>query len=126
MGKDVVKGDGVTGRQPILKPGEVFEYTSTAPLSVRPLGTTIIAARMKGEYNYIVLKDGQETATEDQVKAGGDGSAELGMFHFVFPEEQRVIPVRTTDEADDEEDDSAASSSATATVTPPKSSPSSS
>ena len=124
--KDVVKGDGVTGRQPILKPGEVFEYTSTAPLSVRPLGTTIIAARMKGEYNYVVLQNGQETATEEQVKAGGDGSAELGMFHFVFPEEQRVIPVRSTDEIDEDDDDSAASSAATATVTPPKATASSS
>jgi len=101
--KDIVQGEGVTGRQPILKPGEVFEYTSTAPLSVRPLGTTIIAARMKGEYKYIVLKPGQETATEEQVKAGGDDSAELGMFHFVFPEEERVKPARSTE--DDDEDD---------------------
>merc|ERR1719491_1113203 len=38
--KDVVQGEGVTGRTPVLKPGEVFEYTSTAPLSVRPIGTT--------------------------------------------------------------------------------------
>jgi len=45
------------------------------------------------------------------------------MFHFVFPEEQRVIPVRSTDETDDDEDDSAESSSATATITPPKTSP---
>ena len=88
--KDVVQGEGVTGRQPILKPGEVFEYTSTAPLSVRPIGTTIIAARMRGEYRYVTLKPGQDTATEEQVKAGGDASAELGMFHFVFPEDQRV------------------------------------
>ena len=45
--KDIVSGQGVTGRQPILKPGESFEYSSTAPLNVRPLGTTIVAARMK-------------------------------------------------------------------------------
>jgi len=104
--KDVVQGEGVTGRQPILKPGDVFEYTSTAPLSVRPLGTTIIAARMRGEYRYVVLKDGQGTATPEQVKAGGDGGAELGMFHFVFPEEQRVKPYRqSSSESDDDEDD---------------------
>ena len=35
--KDVVQGPGVTGRQPVLKPGESFEYTYTAPLSVRPM-----------------------------------------------------------------------------------------
>lgn len=107
--KDVVQGEGVTGRQPILKPGEVFEYTSTAPLSVRPIGTTIIAARMRGEYRYVTLAPEQETATDDQVKSGGDASAELGTFHFIFPEDQRVIPFKRTedevDEDDDEEDD---------------------
>lgn len=113
--KDVVQGEGVTGRQPILKPGEVFEYTSTAPLSVRPIGTTIIAARMRGEYRYIILKAGQETATEDQVKAGGDASAELGTFHFIFPEDQRVIPFRRSeDEVDEDDDDDETESSATA------------
>ena len=103
--KDVVQGEGVTGRQPILKPGEVFEYTSTAPLSVRPIGTTIIAARMKGEYKYITLAADQETATPEQVKDGGDASAELGMFHFVFPEEQRVKPVQIADDDDEEEEE---------------------
>ena len=103
--KDVVQGEGVTGRQPTLKPGEVFEYTSTAPLSVRPIGTTIIAARMKGEYKYVALEADQETATPEQVKAGGDASAELGMFHFVFPEEQRVKPVQIADDDDSEEED---------------------
>ncbi len=42
--KDVVQGEGV------------FEYTSMAPLSVRPIGTT----------------------TPKQMKTGGDQSAELG------------------------------------------------
>jgi len=105
--KDVVQGEGVTGRQPILTPGEVFEYTSTAPLSVRPIGTTIIAARMRGEYKYVTLQKDQETATDEQVKTGGDASATMGMFHFVFPEEQRVKPIRSTadDDEDDEDDD---------------------
>jgi ApaG protein len=103
--KDVVQGEGVTGRTPILKPGETFEYTSTAPLSVRPIATTTIAARMKGEYKYVTLAPGQETATEDQLKEGGNASAELGMFHFVFPEEQRVKPVVSYDEDDDDEED---------------------
>jgi len=105
--KDVVQGEGVTGRTPILKPGEVFEYTSTAPLSVRPIGTTVIAARMRGEYRYVVLADGQATASDEQIQAGGDATAELGMFHFVFPEDQRVRPFRseTDDEEEEEEDD---------------------
>jgi len=106
--KDVVQGEGVTGRQPVLKPGEVFEYTSTAPLSVRPIGTTQIAARMSGEYRYCVLKEGQEKADDEQVNKGqGEAGAELAMFHFVFPEEQRVKPVRPSDDDDDDEDDEA-------------------
>jgi len=132
--KDVVQGEGVTGRQPILKPGEVFEYTSTAPLSVRPIGTTEIAARMRGEYRYITLQDGQDTATTEQVGNGGDAGAELAMFHFVFPEEQRVKPFKPSDDEDEEDDDddeppatpapkSSASSAKTATPPPaPKSS----
>jgi len=118
--KDVVQGEGVTGRTPILKPGEVFEYTSTAPLSVRPIGTTIIAARMRGEYRYITLKEGQETATEEQLQAGGEATAELGMFHFIFPEDQRVQPFRGTDDDDEDEeedDDDAPSSSSASTAT---------
>jgi len=134
--KDIVSGEGVTGRQPILKPGEVFEYTSTAPLSVRPIGTTIIAARMRGEYRYVILTDGQDTATPDQVEAGGDGSAELGTFHFVFPDEQRVQPFRPVEDDDDEEEEddddvapstpSAAASSSSTAAAPatPKTTPS--
>ena len=30
---DVVAGDGVVGEQPIIRPGEGFEYTSSAPLA---------------------------------------------------------------------------------------------
>merc|ERR1712232_1160313 len=103
--KDVVQGEGVTGRTPVLKPGEVFEYTSTAPLSVRPIGTTIIAARMKGEYRYEVLSEGQDTATDAQVESGGNETADLGTFHFIFPEDQRVKPYRAGVEKDDDDDD---------------------
>ena len=128
--KDIVQGQGVTGRQPILKPGETFEYTSTAPLSVRPLGTTSIAARMKGTYTYNILDN-------DGKSVGDEMEAELGMFHFVFPAEQRVKPVAaaasTVEEDEDDDDDdkptastsaSATSSSASAPTTAPASSPS--
>jgi ApaG protein len=104
--KDVVQGEGVTGRQPVLQPGEVFEYTSTAPLSVRPIGTTSIAARMSGEYRYCILPPGQDKATDEQVNKGqGEAGAELATFHFVFPEAQRVKPIRPSDDDDDEDDD---------------------
>ena len=116
--KDIVQGQGVTGRQPILKPGETFEYTSTAPLSVRPLGTTSIAARMKGTYTYNVLDT-------DGKALGDEMEAELGMFHFVFPPEQRVKPVATpSSTVEEEEEDDEPPAPAKATPTPTASPPS--
>lgn len=41
-----VRGLGVVGQQPTLKPGEHFEYTSTCPLST-PVGT------MRGSYQCV-------------------------------------------------------------------------
>merc|ERR1711862_929584 len=79
--KDVVQGPGVTGRQPVLKPGESFEYTSTAPLSVKPmLDKTKVVARMSGEYNFVQL------AEDEQTPLGSTPlKAELGAFHFILP-----------------------------------------
>jgi len=122
--KDVVQGEGVTGRQPVLQPGEVFEYTSTAPLSVRPIGTTEIAARMSGEYRYCILQDGQDKATDEQINKGqGEAGAELATFHFVFPEEQRVKPVRPTDDDDDEDEEDSSVKTTTVTSKAPASAP---
>lgn len=39
-----VRGDGVVGEQPVLKPGETYSYTSSCPL-VTPTGN------MRGNYN---------------------------------------------------------------------------
>ena len=47
-----VKGDGVVGEQPLLKPGESFEYTSGAAIAT-PVGT------MRGSYQ-MVAEDGVE------------------------------------------------------------------
>ena len=46
-----VKGLGVVGHQPLLKPGEQFEYTSYAVIAT-PVGT------MRGEY-FCVAEDGE-------------------------------------------------------------------
>jgi ApaG protein len=43
-----VKGDGVVGKQPVLKPGEAFEYTSGAPLST-PSGFMVGTYQMLAE-----------------------------------------------------------------------------
>ncbi len=45
-----VKGQGVVGKQPVLKPGESFEYTSGASIPT-PVGT------MRGSYR-MVAEDG--------------------------------------------------------------------
>lgn len=45
-----VKGDGVVGEQPVLRPGEAFRYTSGLPLET-PVGS------MRGTY-HCVAEDG--------------------------------------------------------------------
>ena len=47
-----VRGPGVVGYQPILKPGEDFQYTSGCPLTT-PIGT------MHGEFNLVVQSSGE-------------------------------------------------------------------
>ncbi|HEY1057532.1 MAG TPA: Co2+/Mg2+ efflux protein ApaG [Limnobacter sp.] len=41
-----IRGDGVVGEQPTLKPGQMFQYTSGCPLPT-PVGT------MKGDYTFV-------------------------------------------------------------------------
>jgi len=48
-----VHGDGVVGEQPILEPGETFDYTSGTPLPT-PSGF------MRGNFHMIVSETGEE------------------------------------------------------------------
>ena len=48
----VVEGDGVVGEQPVLEPGEAFEYTSGTPLET-PSGI------MVGLYHMVATTSGQ-------------------------------------------------------------------
>ncbi len=48
-----VRGPGVVGYQPVLKPGEEFEYTSGCPLTT-PVGT------MHGEFNMVLPDSGEK------------------------------------------------------------------
>jgi len=65
-----VKGLGVVGQQPLLKPGEAFEYTSGTRLRT-PTGT------MHGSF-FCVAEDGEKFDVDvpmfvlDAVSAGGD------------------------------------------------------
>ncbi len=45
-------GEGVVGEQPVLEPGEMFEYTSGCPLST-PVGT------MHGTYQLVDMHGNQ-------------------------------------------------------------------
>ena len=48
----VVQGDGVVGEQPVLEPGEAFEYTSGTPLET-PSGI------MAGAYHMVATVSGE-------------------------------------------------------------------
>ena len=43
-----VRGEGVVGEQPVLKPGEAFEYTSGTPLAT-PSGIMVASYQMETE-----------------------------------------------------------------------------
>lgn len=48
-----VDGDGVVGKQPVLKPGEIFEYVSGAPLET-PSGMMLGSYDMQTETGEII------------------------------------------------------------------------
>ena len=50
---DLVEGPGVVGEQPVLRPGEVFEYTSGTPLGT-PSGF------MEGSYGMTITETGEK------------------------------------------------------------------
>jgi ApaG protein len=52
-----VHGDGVVGEQPVLEPGEVFEYTSGTPLATS-------SGFMRGQYHMIVTDTGERFDAE--------------------------------------------------------------
>ena len=51
-----IQGDGVIGEQPILNPGEIFEYTSGAPLRT-PTGFMVGNYTMQGPEGMIFTVD---------------------------------------------------------------------
>jgi ApaG protein len=65
-----VRGPGVVGKQPVLEPGESFEYTSMCPLST-PWGS------MRGTYQMV-------TSTQER-------------FEIVIPTFALTAPYATTD-----------------------------
>lgn len=69
-----VRGSGVVGRQPVLEPGESFEYTSACPLTCKRNPANNVIGNMRGEYQFVKGDTGMETFT-----------AKVGRFYFVLP-----------------------------------------
>lgn len=67
----VVNGPGVVGKQPVLKPGESFEYTSGCPLGT-PSGIMAGSYAMRSE-------------------SGEDLDVEIPAFSLDVPDEVRVL-----------------------------------
>jgi ApaG protein len=70
--QEEVKGEGVVGRQPTLKPGDTFAYRSFCPLNT-PWGT------MEGSYQM----EGEDGAWFE---------VKVGRFYLVAPTERTPLP----------------------------------
>ncbi len=51
-----VRGDGVVGEQPVLQPGDVFEYTSGTPLPT-PSGIMVGSYKMRADDGHLMDVD---------------------------------------------------------------------
>lgn len=69
-----VRGEGVVGHQPDLKPGETFEYSSGCPIAT-PWGT------MEGEFSFVD-------------EHGERFDAVVGRFYLVSPRAEAVAAAR--------------------------------
>jgi ApaG protein len=70
-----VRGTGVVGRQPVLEPGESFEYTSACPLTCKVQPGVRVVGNMRGEYTFVQGDTGMDQFT-----------AEVGRLYFVLPD----------------------------------------
>lgn len=69
-----VKGPGVVGRQPVLEPGDSFEYTSSCPITAPLKDGQTIVGNMRGQFQFCKGDTGN-------VKF----SAEVDTFYFKIP-----------------------------------------
>jgi len=71
-----VRGPGVVGQQPVLEPGESFEYTSACPLRTAIVdGTDRVVGKMGGKYNFVFGDDGEKSF-----------SLKISDWYFILPE----------------------------------------
>ena len=79
--QNVVSGRGVVGEQPILRPGECFEYTSACPLqtsSILSLPSQHIGS-MEGHYGLAVFKENDLDFDLDQASLIEIGIRKFGL-----------------------------------------------
>lgn len=74
--KEVVRGAGIIGTQPIIPPGEVFTYKSACPLKVFPPRGKRVIGSMSGAYTLCKGNMGQHNFT-----------VKVSKFNFILPED---------------------------------------
>lgn len=79
--KEVIRGSGVTGQQPILAPGDSFSYQSMCPLKVFPPKGKRLIGSMSGAFTLVKGNMGQHNFT---VKAS--------KVNFILPENAAAGP----------------------------------
>lgn len=73
--KEVVRGSGILGTQPIISPGDVYNYQSACPLKVFPPKGKRIIGSMSGAYTVCKGNMGQHNFT-----------VKIGKFNLILPE----------------------------------------
>jgi ApaG protein len=80
-----VRGNGVVGRQPVLEPGQAFEYASFCPLST-PWGTMEGGYQMRELRTLVESEAGVPDAPESKESTAGEGfEARITRFFLVCP-----------------------------------------
>jgi ApaG protein len=74
-GKEVVRGAGIMSTQPIIPPGDVFNYESVCPLKVFPPKGKRVLGSMSGAYTMCKGNMGQHNFT-----------AKVSKFNLILPE----------------------------------------
>ncbi|KAG5186138.1 ApaG domain-containing protein [Tribonema minus] len=70
-----VKGPGVVGQQPVLEPGQSFEYSSACPVFQRPRDSVRVLARMEGAFTMVTGAVGERGF-----------EAKIDPFYLILPE----------------------------------------
>lgn len=85
-----VRGSGVVGRQPVLEPGQAFEYASFCPLGT-PWGTMEGSYQMREPARLAGQSPGAP-AEGEQASAGETFDARIARFFLVCPPEVETTP----------------------------------